>query len=287
MKMKFMEKGNNSNFIIGDQLNFDIRFYPYPHKKLLESVKRGTWNSIIILVIIIILLILEALLIFRYYHSSPYMPIISFSFTPLITWLFIITWDKYNLICKEKIYFEAFMSEIKNNIEFLNANIETLRFEQRNLFNYNSDTSFFEFEPIFSLQFDIWDSLKQNISLGSLKMDNKELETFFYDSRRFNEVIPLRNNVKKFDFPLEARISYNNALLLLGIYALEHLFNALKSRGNIISYTRDDLKHFDDFDDFINELSDYKLCVSTEMYEEIKNAYLDFPDNITIYSYTK
>ncbi len=228
--------------------------------------------------------------------------------TSLLTFSLLLLNEFFRSAKGKLLYFDGFMMEIKNNMEFLNANIKTAVFENKRL-NKNKllnknikpkdlklEPNDFVLEPIFPLQFEFWELLKANMSLKDLNMDTKKLERFFYDARRYNELIIYRNNVKLFSqahAPKDRR-KYNLSLIMLGDFAKDHLKSALRDRGILVFFDQSQMKQFkedyEDGDQFVKFLETCKkefenIKFTSNNKKEIIKSFNRKPDEFYIYYY--
>lgn len=253
----------------------------------------------------IILLIIIALAIFFLSPSINFSePLTGWSqvaiaiLTALMTFVLVILRENYNSANDKIVYFQGFMMEIKNNMEFLNANHKTACYENKRLFRHEiEDTDDFIIEPIFPIQFEFWELLKTKMNLKDLNMDLKELERFVYDARRYNTVINHRNDLKLFydKTVFDNRKRYNTSLITLAEYMRdEHLFNAMKKRGILIHFDENKMKHLKKKDacEFIRYL---KKCVpkfeniklTSKNKDDLETSFDRNPDELYIYYFDK
>jgi hypothetical protein len=208
----------------------------------------------------------------------------------LLTLLFLILWENNKSRNREDVYLRALMKEVENNITIMRFNIEKLENE-----NHKIDNATFELEPIYHIQFDIWYSLKQNMSLDFLGIDIVKLEAFVFQSHRFNEMVELRNDILKsplikvkhgdrgiFENFFLLRKKYNEMLIKLCNFALQYLEDALKSRGKLIILDKHTQKHYNSFSDAIKRNN--IIIQSSELENELKELYLN-KDTIIVYQY--
>lgn len=220
-----------------------FRHYTNPQRSKISSLSFLFYKNIPSLFFIIaIVIFIYSVLISTY---SSVVTQLSVIFTPILTLLFLIMIENWNSMKKERILFNALVGEITYNLPILKTNLHNLG-EREGLENDE-----IIWNPIYSVQLDVWNSINQNIGFKSLKINYPEFFTFVYDSRRFNETLHQRNLIplsKKFIGPMK---EYNQLLSELGTFALEHLLNVLESRGKLIKINIDE---FQDYDSLIREL---------------------------------
>lgn len=216
--------------------------------------------------------------------------------TASLTFLLVVLRENYNSAADKLVYFDGFMMEVKNNIEYLNANYETAHFENKHIckgtINHTDD---FRIEPIFPLQFEFWELLKSKINLKDLNMNIKELERFVYDVRRCNNVIDHRNNVKLLyeTTALINRSKYNARIIRLTKYAREHLFNAMEKRGILVYFDETKMKELkkketSDFIKFLQNQPEFeKITFTKKNKEDLITSFNREPGELYIYYYNK
>lgn len=95
----------------------------------------------------------------------------------LLTLLLLIIWESYKSRNKEKLYLQAFMNELENNIIVIYSNLEKLKIENKNF--KVKKLNIFDVEPYYQILFDIWTSLMENMPLDFLKIDTRILMHLF------------------------------------------------------------------------------------------------------------
>lgn len=217
--------------------------YTIPQRGKLSSLSSFVYGKVpsIFFIITIVFLVYSALIS----TYSSVVVLLSVFFTPILTLLFLIVIENWNSMKREKIMFNALIGEITYNIPILKTNLHYLT-ERENLNEHE-----IIWNPIYSVKLDVWDSISQNITTESLKINYPEFYTFVYDSRRFNETLHQRNLIPLSKDYKGAITEYNNLLHELGTFALEHLLNVLKSRGKLVKI---DIDEFTDYNALINEL---------------------------------
>lgn len=254
------------------KLWFDIRYRQYANKDLkytfISWINRRHVQLLVMLPLIYLIFYLWA-------DNTLEFDFTKVVFPSILTIIFVIIWDLYNKSNKEKLYFNAFLNEIRDNIEYLHANIEVLNFENKH--------SKFHHEVVFPFQFDIWDSFKLNFGLNILKMDIGEIQTFYYDFRRFNKILSVRDNmdIRLIQDQFKDRKEYNERLLNLARTGKEHLFNALSKRGKVLECTLTETSK----SQLYLYLMENEFNLTLEMENDIEQAYKDKAEKLIFYQY--
>jgi len=252
--------------------------YTIPQRGKLSSLSLFVYKKVpsIFFIIGIVILVYSAL-ISTYSSGAVFLSVF---FTPILTLLFLIVIENWNSMKREKIMFNALIGEITYNIPILKTNLHYLT-ERGNL---NDDE--ITWNPIYSVKLDVWNSISQNITIESLKINYPEFYTFVYDSRRFNETLHQRNLIPLSKDYKGAIVEYNNLLHELGTFALEHLLNVLESRGKLVKI---DVDEVNDYTNLISELIDNGIespeSISGNFKEDIKYCRSDKEWEIFIFQY--
>lgn len=182
-----------------------------------------------------------------------------------LTLILLILRENYNSRNKERTYFQAFMNELESNMMVMYSNLNKIKLE-KGRFDGNH-LNIWDIEPYYHVQFDIWNSLKQNMSLNFLKIDIRNFDAFIFNSHIFNEMIEARDNALKNplikvkptdDAPLDIftnvfliKKMYNEMLLEQCEKVIQYLENVLESRGKLIKLDFNSHKQYKSFNDAI------------------------------------
>lgn len=281
-----------------DGLGFNVEYCPIEGPDSFIEFKFWLKTFSLPICLLLIAIFVSGIIVFDYgENTNGLKAIATIVSTAFLTFFLVVFRENYNSANEKLTYFDGFMMEIRNNIEFLNANIKTACFENKLLWEDKIKyPSAFLFEPIFYVQFEFWELLKSKMSLIDLNMNISELERFVYDAHRYNEIINNRKNVNIFDENvLEARKTYNSSLITLAEYMRdEHLFNAMKTRGILIHLNetqmnklKKDCKDACKFVEYLEKEEEKLGKFTSKNKKSLKKSFLKKPEEMYIFYYNR
>lgn len=194
------------------------------------------------------------------YLLSEYIAVISslsVIFTPILTLIFLLIVESWNDMKKEENFSRAFGDEMILNLQNLKNNLANLQEEQKMIANENK----IKLYPLHCVNLDVWEIFNQNVSIGSFKINYKELNNFVFNSRKYNDFVQQRSLIPIRREYFDAREILNVPLIFLNDVVITHLVKVLASIGKLYKIKIDDLDEYKTkgYETLIEELSDEGL----------------------------
>lgn len=253
------------------------RIIMYPPKNKFESLKFLFYKNVPRLFFLLAIFILIYTYLITEYASL--MSPLSVIFTPILTLIFLLTVESWNDMKKEKTYLQAIVDEAVHNLANLKSNLDRLYDEQESL-----KEGKMKLYPLHCINLDVWDAFNQNISIKSSPITFIQFNTFVFDSRRYNDFIQRKNLIPIFAGFEEAREILNKPLVYYNNKLLKVLFNILKSFGNMITISLDDIKDFEALVEVLNHggVNDEFVLGNCKVFFENQS---EEPSEIIIFNY--
>lgn len=242
-KYQLVQKMNNELF------NTEMKMI-YPIKFRLDKKIKYFFSNTIIFISIILLIIIVISFYEIYIRYNTLIPISALIGTSFLTLLLVIIRDSYSTMNKKDKILLSFTNELHRNWINVKANSNKILTEIEYI-----NTNKIIFDPLFTIQFDVYKLMVQSFPEEIIKLGLNEIEDYVLRSHEINELLTFRENIPK-----------KRHYFKLDTYTHLNLLNALKTNDEIIINRSKKL-----LESIIRLLEKNGRIIKIEGIEEVKN----------------
>lgn len=222
----------------------------YPIKFRLDKKIKYFFSNTIIFISIILLIIIVISFYEIYIRYNTLIPISALIGTSFLTLLLVIIRDSYSTMNKKDKILLSFTNELHRNWINVKANSNKILTEIEYI-----NTNKIIFDPLFTIQFDVYKLMVQSFPEEIIKLGLNEIEDYVLRSHEINELLTFRENIPK-----------KRHYFKLDTYTHLNLLNALKTNDEIIINRSKKL-----LESIIRLLEKNGRIIKIEGIEEVKN----------------